>query len=71
MIVPFLDSAAIAQMVLRVLDDPKLTARLRANARADAEIRLDLNAYLARYRALIEQVAGKKLIARSAACVEA
>ncbi len=71
MIVPFLDSAAIAQMVLRVLDDPKLTARLRANARADAEKRLDLNAYLARYRALIEQVAGKKLIARSAACVEA
>jgi len=71
MIVPFLDSAAIAQMVLRVLDDPKLTARLRANARADAEIRLDLNAYLARYRALIEQVAGKKLIAPSAACVEA
>jgi glycosyltransferase involved in cell wall biosynthesis len=71
MIVPFLDSVAIAQMVLRVLDDGKLAARLRANARADAEIRLDLNAYLARYRALIEQVACKKLIALSAACVEA
>ncbi len=71
MIVPFLDSAAIAQMVLRVLDDDRLTARLRANARADAEKRLDLNAYLARYRALIEQVAGKKLIALSAACVGA
>jgi len=63
MIVPFLDSMAIGEMVLRVLEDDGLAARLRAAARADAERRLDLNVYLARYRALIEQVAGKRLIA--------
>jgi glycosyltransferase involved in cell wall biosynthesis len=62
MIVPFLDSASIAQMVLRVLQDDSLAARLRVMARADAVQRLDLNIYLARYRALIEQVAGKRLI---------
>jgi glycosyltransferase involved in cell wall biosynthesis len=71
MIVPFLDSAAIAQMVLRVLADGALAARLRSAARADAERRLDLNAYLARYRALIEQVAGKQLIAPQAASIRA
>jgi glycosyltransferase involved in cell wall biosynthesis len=63
MTVPFLDSAAIAQTVLKLLEDEKLAARLRSAARADAERRLDLNDYLKRYRALIEQVAEKKLIA--------
>jgi glycosyltransferase involved in cell wall biosynthesis len=63
MIVPFLDSPAIAQMVLRVLEDERLAAKLRTAARADAEQKLDLNAYIARYRSLIEQIAGRKLIA--------
>ncbi len=62
MLVPFLDSGAIAQMVLRVLADERLAAGLRRGARADAERRLDLNAYLAGYRTLIEQVTGKELI---------
>ena len=62
MIAPFLDPAAIAQMVLRVLQDDKLSERLRTEARADAERQLDLKAYLRRYRSLIEQVAGKRLI---------
>ena len=63
MIVPFLDSSAIARMVLRVLEDDVLAARLRAAARADAEQRLDLNETIARYRSLIEQITGKKSIA--------
>ena len=63
MIVPFLDSSAIARMVLRVLEDDVLAARLRAAARADAEQRLDLNDTIARYRSLIEQITGKKSIA--------
>ena len=63
MLVPFLESSAIAQMVLRVLEDDLLAARLRAAARIDAEQKLDLKTYIARYRHLIEQIAGKKLIA--------
>jgi glycosyltransferase involved in cell wall biosynthesis len=50
-------------MVLRVLEDDALALRLRAAARADAERRLDLDDYIARYRRLIEAIAGKKLIA--------
>jgi glycosyltransferase involved in cell wall biosynthesis len=63
MIVNFLDPDAIAQMVLRVLKDDRLAARLRTAARADAEKRLDLDLYIGRYRALIAQIAGRKLIA--------
>jgi len=63
MLAPFLDSSAIARTVLRALEDDMLALRLRAAARADAEQRLDLSAYISRYRRLIEQIAGKKLIA--------
>ena len=61
MIVPFLDSSAIAGMVLRVLEDDGLAARLRTAARANAAQKLDLNDYIARYRGLIEQITSKKL----------
>ncbi len=63
MLLPFLDSAEIARTVLRVLEDDVLALRLRAAARADAAKRLDLNAYISRYRRLIEGIAGKNLIA--------
>jgi glycosyltransferase involved in cell wall biosynthesis len=65
LLVPFLDSAALADSVLRVLGDAKLGARLRAGARAYAEQHLDLQAYITRYRDLIEQVAGKALLISS------
>ncbi len=61
LLTPFLDPAALADSVLRVLGDAKLNTRLRAGARAYAERHLDLRNYIARYRELIEQVAAKKL----------
>jgi len=62
-VVPALEPKAIAKAVLEALDNPKRVAGMRAAARDYAERRLDMGAYLDRYRALIERVAGKKLIA--------
>jgi glycosyltransferase involved in cell wall biosynthesis len=59
LLVPFLDSARLTDSVLHVLEEPKLAARLRAGARHYAEQHLDLETYLARYRALLEQMTGK------------
>jgi glycosyltransferase involved in cell wall biosynthesis len=59
---PTLDHNALAATVLRALDEPKLTAKLRANAREFAEKRLSMPAYIARYRAYIEEVTGKQLL---------
>ncbi len=61
LLVPFLDSAALAEAVLQVLDDAKLAARLRAGARGFAARHLDLRDYIARYRGLIEEVSGVTL----------
>ena len=58
LLVPFLDSAALADATLLALRHKKLAARLRQGARAYAERKLDLRDYLARYRALIARVAG-------------
>ncbi|HQU05033.1 MAG TPA: glycosyltransferase [Acidocella sp.] len=56
-----LDHTALAETVLMALESPKLTAPLRLAAREFAEKHLDLQDYLARYRRLIEKVAGKAL----------
>jgi len=61
LLVPFLDSDALAETVLRALRDAGLAARLRAAARAYACQNLDLRQYLAQYRDLIESVAEQKL----------
>ncbi len=63
LVVPGLDSKAVAKAVLRLLEEPKLAAGLRAKARAFAVKNLDLKDYLTRYRALIEKITGKPLIA--------
>ena len=60
--VPTLDSKALASTVLHILHDTKHAARLRAGARAFAEKHLDINDYLARYRAYIEEITGKPLV---------
>jgi glycosyltransferase involved in cell wall biosynthesis len=61
-VVPTLDPKAIAKAVLEALDNTKLTTQLRLAAREFAVRNLDMDAYLQRYRALIERVAGKPLI---------
>lgn len=62
LITPALDPNALAATVLRALSDTKLAARLRANAREFAEKKLGMADYLARYRAYIETVTGKRLL---------
>jgi hypothetical protein len=61
-IVPTLDPKALAQGVLTAIEDTKLAARLRVAARQFAEQHLDLNEYLMRYRACIEDIAGRPLL---------
>lgn len=62
LVVPTTDHAALTGAVLRALKDTKLATRLRTGARAYAEKHFDMKDYLARYRAYIEEVAGKKLL---------
>ncbi len=67
LITPTLDPAALRNNVLRLLGDAKLSARLRAGARAYAEARLAMPDYISRYRAYIEEITGRPLIAAPAA----
>lgn len=62
LITPALDPNALADTVKRALTEPRLTAKLRANAREFAVSRLGMADYLTRYRAYIEQVTGKPLL---------
>jgi len=62
LITPALDHNALAATVLRALNEPQLAAKLRANAREFAEKRLGMPDYIARYRAYIEDVTGKRLL---------
>ncbi len=70
LIVPALDHDAIAKTVLSALGEPKRYAGLRLAARAFAEEHLDMADYLRRYRALIEKVAGKPLLAAATSTVK-
>jgi glycosyltransferase involved in cell wall biosynthesis len=58
LLVPFHDPAALADAVLRLLDDRALARRLREGARRFATDRLDLRDTLAGYVALIAGLAG-------------
>ncbi len=62
LVVPNLDSKALSDAVLLMLADTKLSGRLRAGARAFAEKHLDMKDYIARYRAVIEQVTGQSIL---------
>jgi glycosyltransferase involved in cell wall biosynthesis len=62
LIAPTLDPKSLARTVLLALEDTKLAASLRLNARAFAEAHLDLGEYLTRYRAVIEAVTGRLLL---------
>lgn len=56
---PFLEPGALADSILRLLEEPKLAERLRHNARAWAEAHLDREAYLSAYATLIERMTGQ------------
>ena len=57
-LVPFPDHTALAQTILRVLDDKPLLATLRANARAYAEKHLRMQDYLAAFTGEIARLTG-------------
>jgi glycosyltransferase involved in cell wall biosynthesis len=62
LITPTLDHNALAVTVRRALNEPKLTAKIRVNAREFAEKKLGMADYILRYRAYIEEVTGKRLL---------
>jgi glycosyltransferase involved in cell wall biosynthesis len=66
-ITPTLDHNTLAATVRRALSEPKLTAKIRENAREFAEKKLGMPDYIARYRAYIEEITGKQLLLPAAA----
>jgi glycosyltransferase involved in cell wall biosynthesis len=62
LITPTLDHEALAETVLRGLSNTKLAAKLRQGAREFAEKHLCMDDYIARYRANIEEITGKKML---------
>ncbi len=59
---PTTNADALAETVLKALENPRRSNKLRAAARSFAEAHLDLNDYLARYRAAIETITGRQLV---------
>ena len=58
----FFDPRALADSVLRVLEDKKLDQRLRTGARRYAERHLSMDDYLRAYSAKIETLSGGSLL---------
>jgi glycosyltransferase involved in cell wall biosynthesis len=56
LIVPGLDPKAVATRVLELLEDGKLSRKLRTGARRHAEQHLDMNAHIAAYEARIREI---------------
>ncbi|MGC9270646.1 glycosyltransferase [Acidiphilium sp.] len=63
LVTPTLDHAALADTTLRLLDDKSLAATVSAGARDYAVRNLDLKRYLLAYRAEIERITGKRMVA--------
>jgi glycosyltransferase involved in cell wall biosynthesis len=63
LLVPFPDPAALSDAVLRVLEDKRLAARLRANARAYAEANLQMSAHIAAFTTQIARLTGQTVAA--------
>jgi glycosyltransferase involved in cell wall biosynthesis len=61
LLTPCLDPARLAEQVLGVLEDRKLSDRLRAGARRYAEKHLDMKLHLAAYAKRIQQLTGQKI----------
>ena len=58
LLVPFFDTNALAEAVLRGIEDTALSRRLRENARKFAENNLSMQNYLTAYEALIAKLVG-------------
>jgi glycosyltransferase involved in cell wall biosynthesis len=63
LVTPSLDHAALADTTLRMLEDRALAAKLSAGARDYATENLDMKRYLRAFRAEIERIVGKKMVA--------
>jgi glycosyltransferase involved in cell wall biosynthesis len=61
LLTPFLKPDRLADSVLRLLEDARLSQTLRANSRLFAETHLDREVYLSNYAALIERLTGQSL----------
>ncbi len=61
LLTPFLDPARLADTILTLLEDAKLSQKLRTNARLFAEANLDREVYLANYVKLIERLTNQSL----------
>ncbi len=61
LLTPFLEPGRLADTVLRLLEDDKLSQKLRVNARLFAEAQLDREDYLANYVKLIERLTNQSL----------
>lgn len=59
LLVPFFDTDAIADGVLRVLEDKALSRKLRTEARRYAEARLSMGDYIAEYGRVIARLTGE------------
>jgi glycosyltransferase involved in cell wall biosynthesis len=63
LVTPTLDPTGLADTTLRLLDDRSLAATVSAGARAYAVQNLDLKKYLLAFRAEIERIVGKRMVA--------
>jgi glycosyltransferase involved in cell wall biosynthesis len=61
LLTPFLEPDRLADSVLRLLEDTRLSQALRIQARRFAEAHLDREVYLSNYTALIERLTGQSL----------
>ena len=60
LLTPFLDHKALTSRILDLLDDHALAARLRGNARAQAEQSLDMSEHLKAYNELINNLVERR-----------
>ncbi|MBW4023689.1 MAG: glycosyltransferase [Proteobacteria bacterium] len=70
LLTPFLEPDRLADSILRLLDDPTLSRRLRRRARLHAEAHLDRRAHLDDFVRLIERLTNQPLPGRSRATLE-
>jgi len=59
LLTPCLDPKKLAETTLHLLESPKLSQRLRKNARAYAEKNLDMNQTISAFETLIGNIVGK------------